>query len=255
MKQRYAIAVGVGLSFAAATSQVPVARQAVGTVANSLPHLATVARADIPKAEPPPASKLSHPSRDTVYRAVGHSEGNLTATGDRTRAYNGHTDPGNHVANIGAFSYQKYQFPSHQAIARQQPQCAGVTSPANLTAECANAIQFVRLQQAWQSKVVNAGLESAFADVQQIVNFYDLNTQSPRASADLGWWLNYHRSQGLEGRTLIIAARVDSYCTVRQPGCQISASGFGHSRSRLTRDQARRVNAINAALTEIEKGS
>ena len=41
-----------------------------------------------------------------VARAVGSAEGTRTPTGAFNPAYNGHTDPGNGVWNMGTFSYQ-----------------------------------------------------------------------------------------------------------------------------------------------------
>ena len=67
-----------------------------------------------PAAPPPPDAPTVVQQKDIfaggsdslVARTVGHAEGTRTADGHKTRAYYGHSDPGNGVWNLGSFSYQ-----------------------------------------------------------------------------------------------------------------------------------------------------
>src|SRR5579883_982546 len=58
-------------------------------------------------------------SDSLVARTVGHAEGTRTADGHKTRAYYGHTDPGNGVWNLGSFSYQHAASSPEDADAKQ----------------------------------------------------------------------------------------------------------------------------------------
>lgn len=46
------------------------------------------------------------PSKDLLWKAIGHAEGTVDINGNPTAAYGGHSDFGNGAHNMGAFSYQ-----------------------------------------------------------------------------------------------------------------------------------------------------
>ncbi|BAU43547.1 hypothetical protein [Leptolyngbya sp. O-77] len=163
-----------------------------------------------------------------VAIAVGSAEGTRTPRGDYTAAYQGHTDPGNGVWNLGTFSYQH-----------------GAASPAE-----ADRKQIQRLQrQAHQLQQIaaNLGLELSLAEQ---LNGIDLANQSPRAALSRGGYLDRlleARQQGITGEEAILWARTRAFL---DPDTQRwNAPGLGNTTESITRDQARRMVAVQRAIS------
>lgn len=162
-----------------------------------------------------------------VAIAVGSAEGTRTPQGNYTAAYQGHTDPGNGVWNLGTFSYQH-----------------GAASPAE-----ADRKQIQRLQrqaQQLQQIAANLGLELSLAEQ---LNGIDLANQSPRAALSRGGYLDRlleARQQGLKGEEAILWARTHAFL---DPDTQRwNAPGLGNTTESITRDQARRMVAVQRAI-------
>jgi hypothetical protein len=162
-----------------------------------------------------------------VAKAVGSAEGTRTPTGDRTRAYYGHTDPGNRVWNRGSFSYQ------HSA-----------NSP-----EDADQKQLQRLaNQALiiEARAADYGLHLT---VEEKLNGIDLANQAPKAALDRGGyidWLAKARQRGMKGSDAVLWARTRSF--INPVTQRWDAPGLGNTAERIERDQARRMDAIGRAI-------
>jgi hypothetical protein len=162
-----------------------------------------------------------------VAKAVGSAEGTRTPTGDRTRAYYGHTDPGNRVWNRGSFSYQ------HSA-----------SSP-----EDADQKQLQRLaNQALiiEARAADYGLHLT---IEEKLNGIDLANQAPKAALDRGGyidWLAKAKQRGLKGTDAVLWARTRSF--INPVTQRWDAPGLGNTAERIERDQARRMDAIARAI-------
>ncbi|MEO0350923.1 MAG: hypothetical protein AAF282_12845 [Cyanobacteria bacterium P01_A01_bin.15] len=221
---------------------LPVAR--VLPPAKSLPAkpLPTVGLSFVPAqpaVEPPPKTPAATPvamppwiyeggSNSLVARVIGSAEGTRSADGTPTRAYYGHTDPGNGVWNMGTFSYQH-----------------GAKSPDE-----ADNKQLKRLQR--QGKVIARQADQAQLDITlgEALNGLDLANQSPRAALEPGGYIDRlaeARQQGLQNHEAIVWARTYSYMN---PDTQRwNAPGLGNTLPSIHRDQSRRHQAINRAFT------
>ncbi|WP_448596841.1 hypothetical protein [Thermoleptolyngbya sp.] len=162
-----------------------------------------------------------------VAIAVGSAEGTRTPRGDYTAAYQGHSDPGNGVWNLGTFSYQH-----------------GAASPAE-----ADRKQIQRLQrqaQQLQQTAAKLGLELSVAEQ---LNGIDLANQSPQAALSRGGYLDRlleARQQGMTGEAAILWARTHAFL---DPDTQRwNAPGLGNTAESITRDQARRMVAVQRAI-------
>lgn len=171
-------------------------------------------------------------SDSLVARTVGSAEGTRTPQGDRTTAYSGHTDPGNGVHNLGTFSYQH-----------------GASSP-----EEADEKQLQRLRQqadTLQKRAKDLGLELTQAE---LLNGIDLANQAPQAALDRGGyidWLAKARQQGMSGDEAILWARTRSFI---DPDTQKwNAPGLGNTVENISRDQDRRMKAIDAAAEDFQR--
>ncbi|MEM6255434.1 MAG: hypothetical protein AAF821_21175 [Cyanobacteria bacterium P01_D01_bin.156] len=162
-----------------------------------------------------------------VARVIGSAEGTRAATGQPTRAYYGHTDPGNGVWNLGTFSYQH-----------------GARSP-----EEADKKQLKRLKQ--QGKTLANQADQAALDMTlgEILNGLDLANQAPRAALDRGGYIDrlvQARQQGMENGDAIVWARTYSYM---EPSTQRwNAPGLGNTLSGIMRDQQRRHDAVSRSF-------
>lgn len=184
--------------------------------------------------QPSPLSDFSAPtalfaggSDSLVAKAVGSAEGTRTPEGDRTKAYYGHTDPGNGVWNLGSFSYQ------HGA---DSPEHADVKQLQRLQT------QLDKLQQKAEALGVQLSLE-------ETLNGVDLANQSPRAALDRGGYverLKQARDMGFSGEDAILWARVRSYLDPDTQ--QWSAPGLGNTLESITHDQDRRMRQVNRAI-------
>ena len=114
-----------------------------------------------------------------VAHTVGHAEGTRTADGSKTRAYYGHSDPGNGVWNLGSFSYQ------HEA-----------SSPED--ADDKQLQRLKRQRDALRQKAAAARLQ--FSREEEL-NAIDLANQAPLAALDTpGYveWLKQAHERGLD---------------------------------------------------------
>jgi hypothetical protein len=188
---------------------------------------------------PTPPTVASAPSSNTeadlftggsdslVARTVGHAEGTRTADGNKTRAYYGHSDPGNNVWNLGSFSYQH-----------------GARSPQE-----ADEKQLRRLQR--QADVIRqkADAHRLSLSLEEELNAIDLANQAPLAALDTpGYveWLKKARDRGLTGSEAVLWARTQSYWNPRLNRWE--APGLGNTEGNISHDQNRRLTAIARAL-------
>lgn len=160
-----------------------------------------------------------------VSRTVGHAEGTRAATGERTKAYYGHSDPGNGVWNIGSFSYQ------HGAAS---PEDADRKQLARLQRQFA-----IISQQAKSKKLVLSELEK--------LNAIDLANQAPLAALDVGGFVD----RLIECNRNLLCARSRSYINPRTG--RLEAPGLGGNMPQVERDQQRRMDAINSTLEKMRK--
>ena len=193
--------------------------------------------ATVPAPSPPPvapapststqADLFTGGSDSLVARTVGHAEGTRTPNGSKTRAYYGHSDPGNGVWNMGSFSYQH-----------------GANSP-----EEADAKQLRRLER--QAEVIRqkADAQRLNLSLEEELNAIDLANQAPLAALDTpGYieWLKKARDRGLTGSEAVLWARTQSYWNPRRNRWE--APGLGNTEDNISHDQNRRLTAIARAL-------
>lgn len=160
--------------------------------------------------------------------AVAAAEGTMTYTGERTWAYESHTDPGNGVTNQGRFSYQ------HKAS----------------DAKDADEKQLKRLIRQSQQLHNYAAQKGLALSVEEIINAIDLANQAPLAA--LGEWgfidrlIQAKSEKGLEGDAAILEARVWSYWSPDKQ--HWDAPGLGNNEPAIRADQKRRMYEINRSL-------
>ena len=177
-------------------------------------------------------SKLYEGGRNSlVARAVGAAEGTRTSWGGYTKAYYGHTDPGNGVWNLGTFSYQH-----------------GAKSP-----EEADFTQLKTLRKYADFIVDGLKKLGITPTLKEVLNGIDLGNQAPLALLDRGYipWLKKAYDAGMSERDRIIYARTRSYL---DPDTGYwNAPGLGNTLSSIQWDQTRRYGAINDALYDWNK--
>ncbi|MGF1513635.1 MAG: hypothetical protein ACFB5Z_08070 [Elainellaceae cyanobacterium] len=166
-----------------------------------------------------------------VARTVGHAEGTRTLSGERTKAYYGHLDPGNGVWNLGSFSYQ-HQTPSPEDADHRQMQ--------RLRAQAAE------LRQQAAALNLTLGLEEE-------LNGIDLANQAPLAALGENGYVQrlaeaYERQ--LSGADAIVWARTWAY--VDPATRELNAPGLGNRVWRVRADQARRRQAIAAVIGQTQ---
>ena len=161
-----------------------------------------------------------------VAKAIGSAEGTRTPTGQRTPAYYGHVDPGNGVWNLGSFSYQH-----------------GAGSP-----EEADMKQLARLQQQAKELKRQAAEQALTLSLAEELNGLDLANQAPLAALDRGYivWLQQARELHLPETEAVLWARTRSFL---DPDTGTwNAPGLGNNVQDISRDQARRQQAIAKAI-------
>ncbi|MEM9804091.1 MAG: hypothetical protein AAF959_02340 [Cyanobacteria bacterium P01_D01_bin.56] len=162
-----------------------------------------------------------------VARVVGSAEGTRAANGQPTRAYYGHTDPGNGVWNMGTFSYQH-----------------GANSP-----EEADNKQLKRLKRQGKALTDQAHQADLPMTLGEILNGLDLANQSPRAALDQGGYIDrlaQARQKGMSNDNAIVWARTYAYLDPKTR--RWNAPGLGNTLSSITRDQQRRHDAVARAF-------
>ena len=166
-------------------------------------------------------------SHSLVAAAVGSAEGTRTPAGGYTSAFQGHTDPGNGVWNLGTFSYQH-----------------GAASP-----EEADSKQLNRLKRQATQIRQRAARAEIILGLEEELNGIDLANQSPLAAlGEPGYaeWLAEAYRRGLQGQEAILWARVQGYWDVRRG--RWNAPGLGNTEPLIRRDQNRRMQAIAQAV-------
>jgi hypothetical protein len=167
-------------------------------------------------------------NKSLVAVAVGSAEGTRTPNSDYTKAYSGHSDPGNGVWNLGSFSYQ------HGAAS---PEEADVKQLKRLKTQYEQILWWAQ-----EFKVPEFTLEEA-------LNAVDLANQSPAAAInDGGYSLRMAEAiqKGLTGYDRILYARTASF--VNPNTGRLDAPGLGNTWDRVVADQARRMDMIRATM-------
>ncbi len=174
---------------------------------------------------------------------IGNAEGTRTPSGGTTRAYAGHTDPGNGAANRGSFSLQ---------------------GAASRTPEQADRIQLARLSEripTFEAAARRAGLDPTNAKL--ATAYFDLYNQSPMAAARFLNQLDYAKQNGISTASmseLRFRSFVDVNTGARFPGAgggfaKIAADNLGRRPSEaevqnvIRADQTRRETAMARAMT------
>jgi hypothetical protein len=166
-------------------------------------------------------------SDSLVAKAVGSAEGTRTPDGGKTWAYYGHVDPGNGAWNMGSFSYQH-----------------GATSPDDADRRQLNRLR--RQYDVIQESALSAGLRLG---LEEQLNGIDLANQAPLAALDQGGYIDRLRqayARGFRGSEAVLQARTYSYINPRTN--RWDAPGLGNNLESISRDQARRQNAIAEAI-------
>ena len=191
-------------------------RERIGPTTPALPQLASsMAAQSIPLS----ISNDMHP----LFIAIGISEGTRTPSGGYTRAYYGHTDPGNGVHNVGTVSGQQGGSPQGSdrrwmaTLTQKQLQLAPVLQRLGIPA---NSVAYNRL----------------------MFNALDLMVQAPAAYPDFVRQLPAILARGATIEA-IAKARADSFINPRTG--RLDAGGFGNSYSRLLADQRSRAGAFD----------
>jgi hypothetical protein len=202
------------LSFAAATTAMPprTDRVAVAPIEKFIPKPKPLSKSD--------AGMFEGGERSIVARTVGHAEGTRAATGEKTQAYYGHSDPGNAVWNQGSFSYQ------HES-----------NGPAD-----ADVKQLKRLQK--QFAIISQQAKSkglVLSDLEKL-NAIDLANQAPLAALDIGGFVD----RLSECKRDLLCARSRSFINPRNG--RLEAPGLGGNMPQVERDQQRRMDAISIVI-------
>jgi hypothetical protein len=193
----------------------------------AMPHAPATAKTDDAVASGMMGGLFTGDVNSLVAKAVGSAEGTRTPTGDRTRAYYGHTDPGNRVWNRGSFSYQ------HSA---KSPEDADQKQLQRL----ANQAMII------EARAADYGLHLT---LEEKLNGIDLANQAPKAALDRGGyidWLAKARQRGMKGADAVLWARTRSF--INPVTQRWDAPGLGNTAERIERDQARRMDAIAQAI-------
>jgi murein DD-endopeptidase MepM/ murein hydrolase activator NlpD len=166
-------------------------------------------------------------AQSLVTLTVGSAEGTIhPEDGSRNPAYYGHTDPGNQVWNLGAFSYQH-----------------GAKSP-----EEADMVQLDRLRGQTQQILDKASELGIDLNLTELLNAIDLANQAPEASIGrkgFPYRLKEAWQNGLSGDAAISAARVRAF--IDPDTDHFDAPGLGGP-TEIKADQERRMRQIDTAL-------
>ena len=153
------------------------------------------------------------------FLAIGINEGTRTANGGYTKAYYGHTDPGNGARNVGTISSQQHS----------NPEVADRVYAGRLSA----------LATRLTPKLMQMGLPTGTVAFNRLMfNLLDLTIQAPLAADDLLG--NLKGDYSIEG---IAKARADSF--INPVTGRLEAGGFGNSYNRLFTDQRSRAGAFD----------
>ena len=171
-------------------------------------------------------------SRSLVAHTVGSAEGTRHWNGRRTKAYYGHTDPGNGVWNLGTFSYQ------HEARSPEE----------------ADDKQLKRLKVQGTELEHQATAHGIRLSLQEKLNGLDLANQAPLAALGEGGYISrLAQAQRLRmsEKEAIAWARTWSYLDPKTKSW--NAPGLGNNVHSISQDQERRMVAIDKALRAYEQ--
>ena len=156
------------------------------------------------------------------FVAIGLNEGTRTANGGYTRAWSGHTDPGDGAANRGTISARS-----------GSPQSADRYWSGLLTGEAMEA----------RGALLAAGLRDNTVGFQRVMfNVLDLAVQAPGAVPDFIRKLPNMQAADFTIES-VAKARADSY--INPSTGRLEASGFGNSYNRLFQDQRSRAGTFD----------
>ena len=159
------------------------------------------------------------------FVAIGLNEGTRTPDGGYTRAYYGHTDPGDGAANRGTISARA-----------GSPQQADRQWASILSGRAIEARAFLR----------KAGLADNTVGFQRVMfNVLDLMVQVGQYSGANDDFLGKLPDMQAAGFTIesVAKARTDSY--INPSTGRLEAAGFGNSYNRLFQDQRRRAGTFD----------
>ena len=159
-----------------------------------------------------------------IFVAIGIAEGTRTPNGGYTRAYYGHTDPGDKNWNRGTVSGGRGTNATPAQVDRQWMRTS--TQLANQVAPILRRAGLQPGTQGWNRVMFNV---------------LDLNVQSPEAATDQGGFVSRIPQIVRQGATIevIAKARADSYYNPRTG--RLEAGGFQNNYSRLFQDQRSRA--------------
>ncbi|MEO1620533.1 MAG: hypothetical protein AAFU53_05805 [Cyanobacteria bacterium J06632_3] len=172
-------------------------------------------------------------SDSLVARTVGSAEGTRQWSGERTKAYYGHVDPGNGVWNKGTFSYQH-----------------GAATP-----EEADKKQLARLQRQGLQLTEQARKLGLTLTLEEKLNGLDLANQAPLAALARGGYIErlaQARRLQMTGSEAILWARTHAY--IDPDTRRWNAPGLGNNVNSISRDQERRMAAISGTMKAFEQG-
>ena len=160
-----------------------------------------------------------------LFVMVGVAEGTRTASGGYTKAYYGHTDPGDGNWNRGTVSGGRGTNASPQMVDRRWM--------GTLT----------NVQQRMRGFLVASGLEPGTAGFNRVMfNLIDLTVQSPAAARDFAGKLPEMKQKGWTIEA-IAKARADSF--IDPATGRLDAPGFGNNYQRLFKDQRSRAGVYD----------
>jgi hypothetical protein len=160
-----------------------------------------------------------------LFVMVGVAEGTRTASGGYTKAYYGHSDPGDGNWNRGTVSGGRGSSASPQMVDRKWM--------GTLT----------NVQQRMRGSLIASGLEPGTAGFNRMMfNLIDLTVQSPAAARDLAGKLPEIAQKGWTVEA-IAKARADSF--INPATGRLDAPGFGNNYQRLFKDQRSRAGVYD----------
>ena len=159
-----------------------------------------------------------------LFVAIGINEGTRTPSGEFTKAYYGHTDPGDGNRNVGTVSGGRGR----------------AKTPEGVDQEYTRILTEVQYKTAPILK--GLGLQPGTAGYNRVMfNILDLEVQAPAAVPDFIRKLGDVKAQGFT-IDAIAKARADSFF---DPAGNLDAPGFNNNYSLLLRDQRARAGAYD----------
>jgi hypothetical protein len=160
-----------------------------------------------------------------LFVMVGVAEGTRTASGGYTKAYYGHSDPGDGSWNRGTVSGGRGTNASPQMVDRRWM--------GTLT----------NVQQRMRGSLIGNGLKPGTAGFNRVMfNLIDLTVQSPAAARDFAGKLPEIKQKGWTVEA-IAKARADSF--INPATGRLDAPGFGNNYQRLFKDQRSRAGVYD----------